>query len=264
MSESPSVPLQRRQELERLLRTNPLNLDAFLELAAIYRRENRPVEARRILGQALEVFPGNVDLLFQHEEAILARSLQQYREVADLAARLQTSEADRELSRATTDWAMRRIEVCRARLQRDASALQLNIQLAEAHLDAEDYEEAIEVAGRMTKHDAYAAPAHLILGRCALAAGDDLTAMKYLRAAALRRAVTAPPAIRCIALRLLCDAAAKLGVTETLEDYRSALITAEADLAAQQTATPPTSTPPTSTPPAATPPTAPSPQPSAP
>ena len=213
----------RRQSLERTLRNNPTNLDAFNELAAIYRAENRPVEARKVLKQALDVFPDNVDLLFQYEEAILARSLQQLREVADLAKRLDTRETERELDRATRDWALRRIEVCRARLQRDDSSSAMHVQLGEAHFDAEQYDEAMEVLQRVTDRDDVSPMAHLLIGRCQSALGKELDAMASWRRAALRRGVVAPPAVRMAALKHLIDSATRLGLTETLTRYQSAL-----------------------------------------
>lgn len=233
-AEKRTVPLQRRQELEQLLRTNPTNLDAFTELAAIYRAEERHVDARRILRQALEVFPGHGELQYQYEEAVLARSLQQLREVNDLATRLDTPETDRELDRSTMDWAMRRMEVCQARLDRDPSALHLYVQLAEARFDADQFEEAIQTAAPVLHHDDYAPAAHLLVGRSHLALGNELEALKSLRACAMRRAVAAPLAIRIVALRLLCETAERLNLSETLAMYQNARAAAEHDLSSHR------------------------------
>src|SRR6056297_1128963 len=142
-SPRPAVQLQRRQELEHKLKTNPTDLDGFLELAAIYRHEHRPLEAKRLLSQAAEIFPEDEQVRFQLEEAILARSWQQFREVTDLAQRLNTAEAHREWERSRSDWACRRIDVCQARLQRDPSQVGLRLTLAEARFDAELFEDAL-------------------------------------------------------------------------------------------------------------------------
>ena len=112
---SPKVKLQRRQELEQLIRDRAIDVELYLELAALHRAEDRPLEARRLLQQALQLDKDDPRVLWEFEEATLARSLQQYREVSDLAARLNTPEVDRELKRSQTDWANRRLEVCRAR-----------------------------------------------------------------------------------------------------------------------------------------------------
>lgn len=224
---NPADRARRQRELSEEVQTNPTNLEAFVELARLYRSENRPVEAARILRQALEVFPEHPSLQHQLEEAVLARSLQQFREVSDLASRLNTPESDRELAKATKDWAARRIEVCQARLKRDPSTHQLRIQLAEAHCDASHFDDAIEILTPLVDQDEFAASANLIIGRCHLAKGERLEAMRALRACAMRRSVSAAPPIRRLALRLLCETAETLELNETLANYRAALASLE-------------------------------------
>ncbi|MEM6471502.1 MAG: hypothetical protein AAF802_18215, partial [Planctomycetota bacterium] len=167
--EQQRVTLQRRQELEHKLKSNPTDLDGFLELAAIYRDEQRPLEAKRLLTQASEIFPDDLDVRFQLEEAVLARSLQQYREVSDLAARLQSPETLRELERSRSDWAFRRMEVCKARLERDPSQTQLRLSLVEAMYDADMFEDAFADAAALTEKDAFAPQAHFLRAKCLMA-----------------------------------------------------------------------------------------------
>ena len=103
----PKVALERRQELEqRSHAKTELDRDADLELAAIYREQKRPQDARAAPWTSYQIFPDDEKLLWELEEATLARSLQQFREVSDLASRLRTSEADRELKRSRHDWAV--------------------------------------------------------------------------------------------------------------------------------------------------------------
>ena len=227
----PKLRLERRQQLEHHLKKSPTDLDGYMELGRIYRADDRPLEAKRIFEQARQIFPDEQELLWEYEEAVLARSLQQYREVSDLAARLDTLETERELKRSQNDWARRRIEVCRARLNRDPNLYQLNIALAEAMHDAELYEDAITTVDMVISRDELSAVAYLIKGRCLLASGNNLQAMVALRAVALRRAVVAPLKTRIIALKLLCETAEKLGVTLTLKKYRQHLAQAEQELA---------------------------------
>lgn len=223
--------LSRRQQLEHHVRTCPTDLEAYLELARIYRAEDRPLEARRVLGQARQVFPDDERALWDFEEATLARSLQQLRDVSDLAERLRTPEADHELERARSDWARRRIEVCRARLTRDSARVHLRIALGEALIDAGEYDAAIAEVSPLLKLDEYSCQAQLLRARCLLALGNDAAALPALRAAALRRGVVPPPKTRLAALRLLCDAAQRLGLPLTLERYRQQLDQAEQALA---------------------------------
>jgi len=229
----PRVQLQRRQELEHRLKQNPTDREAFLELGRIYRAEQRPADARRILQQATEIFADDAELIWEREEAALARSLQQLREVIDLTRRLDTPETQRELERSHSDWAARRIEVCRARLQRDASLVHLRIPLAEALYDAGRYDEALETVEPMLENDQHSPAAFLIRGRCSLERKQELEAMAALRAASLRRAVVAPLPTRIAALRFLCETAERLGLTLTLTQYRGFLAQAEQELAAK-------------------------------
>tara|TARA_R110002049_G_scaffold27321_2_gene94137 strand:+ start:297789 stop:298601 length:813 start_codon:yes stop_codon:yes gene_type:complete len=222
---------QRRQELEHLLKTNPTDRNAYLELAAIYRCESRPLEAKRVLDQAHDLFPDDLTILWELEEATLARSLQQYRGFSDLAKRLETAEAEREVQRSASDWALRRIEVCHARLQRDPALRHLHLARAEAFMDVDRFEEAIEEIQPVLNSDEHSPQAHLILGRALLATGKDAPAMAALRAASLRRAVVAPVRVRVAALRLLCETAERLGVELTLARYRESLHQAEHELA---------------------------------
>lgn len=229
----PKVELKRQQELEHHLKDCPTDMEGFLELGRIYRTENRPLEAKRVFQQALKVFPDEQELLWEHEEAILARSLQKLREVTELAARLDTAETQRELNRSQDDWACRRIDVCLARLERDPSQASLRIALAEAMLDAGMYEAAVEKLQPVLEHEELSPTAHLVHGRCLLAMRKEVEAMVSLRAASLRRSVVAPPRIRVAALRLLCETADRLGLTLTLANYRQQLQQAEQELAKQ-------------------------------
>lgn len=229
----PKLRLERRQELEHHLKESPTDLDAFMELGRIYRTDNRPIDAKRIYQQAIQIFPDDHNLLWEYEEAILARSLQQLREVSELAQRLDTLETERELKRSQDDWACRRMEVCRARLGREPSLVHLRVALAEAMHDAGMYEGAIEELEQVFGNDDLSPTAYLIQGKCLLAMGKDVEAMASLRATALRRSVVAPLRTRVAALKLLCETADRLGVSLTLASYRQQLEKAERELAAQ-------------------------------
>jgi hypothetical protein len=228
--EPPKVQLQRRQELEQHLKTWPADLDATLELARIYRSDDRPIEARRVIQQAIQFFPKEERLTVELEEATLARSRQQLREVAELASRLNTPEVAQALKRSQTDWAMRRMDVCRARLARDPQQKQLHLILAEALFDSGMFEATVEELKKIVEIDEISPHAYLLMGRAYLALGKDIEAMPALRAASIRRAVPAPIRVRVIALRLLCEVAERLGTTMTLQRYRQHLTFAEQEL----------------------------------
>ncbi len=221
----------RRQELEKLVREHAVEIDLYLELAAIHRVEDRPLEARRLLQQALQLNKEDPRVLWEFEEATLARSLQQYREVSDLAERLHTPEVDRELKRAEADWANRRLEVCRARLARDPAKHQLRLVIAEALYDLGMYQEACDEVQPCLDFDAYSPSAHLICGKCLADMGRDLEALAAYRAVAMRRAVPAPARVRATAMKAAVDIARRLNLELSVERYQHALEAAEHDIA---------------------------------
>jgi len=218
----PTVPT-RRQELEHHLRSSPTDRDAYLELGAIYRGDNRPLHAAKILKQGHEIFPDDEKLLWELEEAQLARSLQQLVQVRELANRLGNSAADQDLERSTADWANCRLKVCQARLKRDSSKEFLRLVMGEAYYDLERHEEAIDELMPLMNSDTHSPAAALLIGRCHLLLGRDAEAMKYLRAASIRRAVVGAPKVRITALKTLIDLADRHGLTATLEHYQSIL-----------------------------------------
>ncbi|WP_146580915.1 tetratricopeptide repeat protein [Neorhodopirellula pilleata] len=213
----------RRQALERRLRDVHTDRDAYLELAAIYRSENRPLQAAKILQKGHEVFPDDATILWEWEEARLARSLQQLSEVSTMVAKTKSSLADKELERSRTDWAVCRIQICRSRIARDESRQYLRLVLGEALYDLARYDEAIEELAPLADHEQHGSAASLWMGRCHLVSGRDVDAMKWLRNACLRRAVASPPKVRSAALKLLIDLADRHGLAATLEHYQSVL-----------------------------------------
>jgi len=227
----------RRQQLEQKLREHACDVELYLELAAIHRNEDRPLEAKRVLHEALQVSKDDARVLWQYEEAVLARSMQQLREVSDLAARLNTPEVQRELHRSQTDWANRRLDVCRARLKRDPDKHAFRMIVAEALIDLEMYAEAAEELLPCFEVDSLAPQARLLQGKCLSATGDLLGALAAYRAAALRRTVVAPAKIRVAALAAATDIARQLALPQSVQRYSHALQTAEQDHAAEKQAT---------------------------
>ncbi|MBB3207572.1 tetratricopeptide (TPR) repeat protein [Rhodopirellula rubra] len=213
----------RRQELEHRLKDARTDREAYLELGAIYRAENRPMHAAKILKQGHEVFPDDAVMLWELEEAQLARSIQQLAEMQAIVAKMKSPLADQDLERSTADWANCRIKVCRARLDRDPSLHHLRLVLGEALHDLEQHEDAIKTLEPLMSNDTHSSAAALLIGRCHLILGRDIEAMRWLRMASLRRSVTSPAKVRVAALKLLVDLADRHGLTATLEQYQTTL-----------------------------------------
>jgi hypothetical protein len=221
----------RRQQLEQRIRDHAVEIDLYLELAALHRAEDRPLEAKRVLQQAMQIDKDDLRVVWQYEEAVLARSLQQLREVSDLASRLNTPEMRRELERSENDWANRRLEVCRARLAREPEKHHFRLVMAEAMMDLGMHEEVGEYLLPCFDSDEHAPAARLIQGKCLMAMDDDLGALAAFRAAGLRRSIQAPAKIRIAAMRAASEIAQRLGLTLSLQRYAHALEIAEQELA---------------------------------
>lgn len=229
--EPPNRPAvrDRRQELEHYVKDRPADIDAYLELAALYREAGRSVEAVRVLKMALQVEPQHTEVLWQLEEASLARSLQQWKDVREVTAKLKTAEAQYELERAHTDWAHRRIEVCRARLGRNPHQGSLWLILAQALRDLEKNDEAVEALQPILGDEELACQAYCLLGNCQVALGNDLAALSAFRHAALRREVPAPADIRAAAMKGAITITQRLGLPQSQSLYQQVLQQAEAE-----------------------------------
>lgn len=223
----------RRQSLEKQIREHAVEVDLYLELATIYRDEGRPLDAKRVLAEALQLRKGDPEILWQYEEAILARARQQLAEIKELATRLQTGEVQRELRRAETDWANRRLDVYRARLDRDPEKLSYRLVIAEALYDLELYTEALQEVEPCCQVDSISPTAFLLRGRCFERLDKPLDALSAYRAAALRRAVVAPLRVRQAALSAACELAHQLGLPISLQRYTHSLEVVEQELAAE-------------------------------
>ncbi len=213
----------RRQALERRLKDARTDREAYFELAAIYRSEGRPMQATKILKQGCEVFPDDLDLLWEFEEAQLARSIQQLTEVREMAAKAKNAAFDQDLDRCSMDWANCRVKVCRARLNRDPSLQHFRLVLGEALYDLEKHAEAINELEPLLANDNHSSAAAYWIGKCHLVLGSDIESMHWFRIASMRRSVTSPPKVRIAALRMLIDLAERHGVAATHELYKSTL-----------------------------------------
>ncbi len=213
----------RRQGLERRLKDARTDREAYFELAAIYRGEGRSMQAGKILKQGCEVFPDDLDLLWEYEEAQLARSIEQLTEVREMAAKAKNAAFDQDLDRCATDWANCRVKVCRARLKRDPSLQNFRLVLGEALYDLDRPADAIDELEPLLDNDTHSSAAAYWIGKCHLVLGSDLESMHWFRIASLRRSVTSPPKVRVAALRMLIDLADRHGVAATLELYKSTL-----------------------------------------
>lgn len=213
----------RRQSLERRLKDARTDREAYFELATIYRSEGRSMQASKILKQGCEVFPDDLDLLWEYEESQLARSIQQLMEVREMAAKAKNAAFDKDVERCSTDWAHCRVKVCRARLARNLEMQHLRLVLGEALYDLDKPADAINELDPLMQNDNHSSAAAYWIGKCHLVSGSDIEAMHWFRIASLRRSVTSPPKVQMAALKILVDLADRHGVAATHELYKSTL-----------------------------------------
>ncbi|MEM6978094.1 MAG: hypothetical protein AAF539_00420 [Planctomycetota bacterium] len=219
--------LARRTKLEQRVKTATTDRDAFLELAGIYREDGLPLHASRILKEAHQLFPDDLDVLWQWEEAQLERSLQQLMVTSKMAAETNSVALDQDVERCRIDWANCRLKICRDRLRRDASRDFLRLVLGEALYDLERFDEAIDELMPLADSPSHSPPAMLMMGRCHMVLSRDAEAMRCFRAASMQRAVVGTPKVRTAALKLLVDLADRHGLSETLQIYRNTLAALE-------------------------------------
>lgn len=220
---------RRRQELEQKLKLCPTDRDSFLELASLYRNDGLPLHATRVLKQAHELFPDDQTVLWEWEEAQLARSLQQLGVMRQMAEETRSAALLQDVERSEVDWANCRFRICSARLQRTPDQPFLRLVLGEALYDLERYDDAIAELEPLADSDKHSPAAFLLMGRCHLVSSRDADAMRCLRQASMRRGVVGSPKIRIAALKLLIDLADRHGLTATTPIYQQLLQSLQTD-----------------------------------
>lgn len=218
--------ITRRQELERSVRRHSLDAAAYQELAKSYLDDGLKGEAKRVLKLATGVFPDDEAFRWELEEVTLATSLAHLREVRELTERLESAEVEAELVRAEADWAHRRLEVCRDRIDRNVRPAASRLQAAEALIDLDRHAEAVDVLEPLLDDPRSGGRANFLIGESRSAGGDDLGAMRAWRRAAFERRHPAEPGVRVAALRRLTTHAGRMGLIATLQDYDRRLASA--------------------------------------
>ncbi|WP_417738206.1 tetratricopeptide repeat protein [Rosistilla oblonga] len=211
--------VQRRQTLEHCIRDAPADVEPYLELAQIHRALDKPIEAQKVLEKAVRISGDHPEVLWQLEEAELARSLQRLKEFKELHNKHPTPDVTSDLERAQNEWAIRRAEVCRKRLQRDPSQTNLYIVMAEAMYEMGQFAEAAEALEPALNDPQECSKAHLVRGMCLQATNQPLEALASFRGAALRRAVQPAANIKLAALRHAADLSSRLGLRATCKRY---------------------------------------------
>lgn len=217
------IRLERFQELEQIIRNNPVQSEPYVELARIYLHQERWSDAKRILDRAAEQFSSDEDVLYLREESLLARSLHLLACAESEHRRVPNDVSEKEMQRAKLDLNSMREKVCRARLVRHPEHLELTIPLADALEGLDRSEEAIDYLRRAAQDPELRGQANLKLGEIFERMGRVTDALSAYRRAALFRAPAPPPAIRLSALTKAAELALQHRLIDSAARYVSML-----------------------------------------
>lgn len=221
---TPSVPLERFQTLEHVVRDSPIDVEPYLELARIYLHRSRWTDAKRVLEQAVTRFPESEEANYLFEEAQINRSLQLLHEAkADHHAE-PTRLTLETLERCKLDLNVLREKVCRARLVRHPEQLELYLPLAMALENLDKRDEAIQFLKKAVDVPRLRASAAHQLGQLYERAKQIPEALSAYRRAALFRVPPPPAEIRFSALSSAANLAEKFGMVDSARRYVELLL----------------------------------------
>lgn len=216
---APPVPLERFQELERIIRDIPLTSEPYIELAEIYRKNGRWSDARRVLEKAVGRFPDDLHLRYLFEEAQLSRS-QELCGIAEAEYQAEPTQLTLEkLQRSELEWNVLRERVYRDRLARNPEQLELTLPLAEALEKLVRREESVELLKVASGQPALRAVASLQLGKQLEACERVPEALSAYRHAAMFRVPPPSPEIQLEALHRAADLAERSQMIDSARRY---------------------------------------------
>lgn len=224
-----SVPLERFQALEHVIRDNPLTVEPYLELAGYYLSSQRWTDARRVLENACQRFPGEERSQFLLEESQLARSLQLNSEAEQAQRAEPTQLTQAALDKSQLELNALRERICRGRLQRHPEQLQLYLPLATALHGLGQSEKAIESLRLATQAPKLRSAAAFQLGQLLEEVGRIPEALSAYRRAALFRVPPPPRELKLRALAAAADLAERSRLIDSARRYVGLLVELDTD-----------------------------------
>ena len=181
------IALLEYQELEQLIKSSPADPLPYLQLAKIYRSQNRWKDTLRVLNAGVQFNPECESLVETRENWILESAKQMYEEASREYANQPSKEAELHRLGCLTKLANDQMQLCRSRLERHPDQLILELGWGEALMILGQYNEAIVHLERAITVPSLRAEASLKLGRCQQALGQVLEALSRFRIAAFFR-----------------------------------------------------------------------------
>lgn len=130
-------------DLQRAIRKEPDNKDNYLKLGHVLRKAGKYEEARKVLGQALDISGGDAAIREQVEDCeldLMRKNVEMAKDKADSSKDEQAKKVYAELAREAR---LREMEVLHSRIARHPQNLQLKFQLAECFYKESKWAEAI-------------------------------------------------------------------------------------------------------------------------
>lgn len=130
-------------DLQRAIRKNPDDVNNYLKLAEIYRREKRLDDAAEILQKALEASGGDEDVREQLEDVQLAQLRQEADNAREAAKKSEDESARDQAVQAAGELLRREIEVFAKRVKRYPKDSRLKFDLAQRYMRVKKWQQAI-------------------------------------------------------------------------------------------------------------------------
>lgn len=219
-----SVALERFQELEVILRNNPIHANPYLELATIYVNSRRWNDARRVLDRALEQFSENEELLVLREETQLGRSLELFIQAESNHRTEPTRLTEEALQSSTLELNSLREKIYRERIRRHPENVELFLPLAEALDNLGNTAEAIECLKQAAADPRFRADAAYRLGEALRRLKRIPEALSAYRRAALFRVPPPKPELKKAALMAAADLAQRNNMIDSARRYVELLV----------------------------------------
>jgi tetratricopeptide (TPR) repeat protein len=194
------IALLEYQELEQLIKSSPADPLPYLQLAKIYRSQNRWKDVLRVLNAGVQFNPEHELLVETREDWLFESARVAFDEASREYAKQPSKEAELDRQGCLIKLANEQLQLCCNRLQRHPDQMALEVGWGEALMILGKFNEAVEHLERAITVPVLRSEASLKLGRCRQAMGQVLEALSHFRVAAFFRA---PPPSKTVAMESL-------------------------------------------------------------
>ena len=165
-SEDSSVKLNRRQQLEKAIREDPMDVESHCQLAELHTNDQRFADAEKVLAAAIEANGVSLKLESLYEDARIRTSGAKVAIAEQRYARSKSDEAKELGAKLRDDLNRLELEIYEKRCQRYPDKLRLHYELALRLRRAGNYLEAVKSYDEARKDPDYKVAATLEMGEC--------------------------------------------------------------------------------------------------